>query len=106
MDKEVLRESRLGIKIRDLRNESQSIPKSVTLKVISNLIETRHASSHGWVVYNFPPESDSLVEDLVRSQYAPNRVVILNLGINSNCITLEFKFRHSKRRVRKKTTGD
>ena len=80
LDKEILRESRLGQKLKQFRAEG-SIPNSLVLKVIEGILCSREASLHGWVVHNFPPENgEKLIAELANSASTPNRVVRFALG--------------------------
>ena len=80
IDKEILSESRLGEKLKSLRDEGP-IPNPVLIKFLGTLLDSRLATNHGWVVYNFPQQNtESLVADLAKSDFTPNRIILFNLG--------------------------
>ena len=56
IDKEILSESRLGEKLKSLRDEGP-IPNPVLIKFLGTLLDSRLATNHGWVVYNFPQQN-------------------------------------------------
>ena len=80
IDKAILSESRVGQKLKSLRDEGP-IPNPVLIKFLGTLLDSRQATNHGWVVYNFPQQNtESLVADLAKSEFTPNRIILFNLG--------------------------